>query len=55
MCIHASAADAAAVNPNGIKTLLTYGLSTFFINDKSVFSNGLRSLPKKSTWLNHLR
>ena len=55
LCIHASAADAAAVNPNGIKTLLTYGLITFFINDKSVFSNGLRSLPKKSTWLNHLR
>ena len=44
--ILASAADAAAVNPNGIKTLLTYGLITFFINDKSVFSNGLRSLPK---------
>ena len=46
MCIHASAADAAAVNPNEIKALLTYGLITFFINDKSVFSNRLRSLPK---------
>ena len=26
---------AAAVNPNGIKTLLANGLSTFFINGKS--------------------
>ena len=30
--IPASAADAAAVNPNGIKTLLANGLITFFIN-----------------------
>ena len=29
-CIPASAADAAAINPNGIKTLLAYGLITFF-------------------------
>ena len=29
--IPASAADAAAVNPNGIKTLLASGLITFFI------------------------
>ena len=30
LCIPASAADAAAVNPNGIKTLLVNGLITFF-------------------------
>ena len=30
--IPASAADAAAVNPRGIKTLLANGLITFFIN-----------------------
>ena len=30
-----SVADAAAVNPNGIKTLLANGLSTFLINGKS--------------------
>ena len=32
LCIPASAADAAAVNPKGIKTLLANGLVTFFIN-----------------------
>ena len=41
--IPASAADAAAVNPNGIKTLLAYGLITFFINSNPVFNNGPRS------------
>ena len=30
LCIPASAADAAAVKPNGIKTLLANGLITFF-------------------------
>ena len=30
LCIPASAADAAAVNPKGIKTLLANGLITFF-------------------------
>ena len=44
--IPASVADAAAVNPNGIKTLLANGLSTFFIKGNPVFSNGLKSLPK---------
>ena len=39
-------AYAAAVNPNGIKTLLANGLITFFINGNPVFSNGLRSLPR---------
>ena len=45
-CIPALAADAAAVNPNGIKTLLANGLITFFINRNPVFNNGPRSLPK---------
>ena len=31
LCIPVSAADAAAVTPNGIKTLLANGLITFFI------------------------
>ena len=44
LCVQASAADAAAVNPNGIKTLLSNGLITFFINGSQVFSNGPRSL-----------
>ena len=46
LCIPASAADAAAVNPKGIKTLFANGLITFFINGNPVFSNGLRSLPR---------
>ena len=41
-----SAADAAAVNPSGIKALLVNGLSTFFINGKSTFANVPRSLPR---------
>ena len=45
LCIPASAADAAAVNPKGIKTLLANGLITFFISGNPVFSNGPRSLP----------
>ena len=45
-CIPASAVDAAAVNPNGIKTLSTNGLITFFINGYPVFNNGSRSLPR---------
>ena len=46
LCIHASAADAAAVNSKGIKTLLANGLITFFIKGNPVFSNGPRSLPR---------
>ena len=42
----ASVADAAAVNPNGIKILLASVFSTLFIKRKSVFSNGLWNLPK---------
>ena len=38
-CIFAYAADAAVVNPNGIKTLLANGLITFFINGNPPFSN----------------
>ena len=45
-CIPASAADAAAINPKGIKTLLVNGLITSFINGNPVFSNGPRSLPR---------
>ena len=48
LCIPASAADAAAVNPKGIKTLLANGLITFFIKGNPVFSNGPRNPPKKS-------
>ena len=44
--IAASAADTSAVNPNGIKTLLDSGLSTFFIQHKPVFSNDTESFPK---------
>ena len=40
------AAYAAAVNPNGFKMLLAYGLITFFIKGNPVFSNGPRSLPR---------
>ena len=46
LCIPASAADAATVNHNGIKTLLANGVITFFINGNLVFSNGPRSLPR---------
>ena len=44
--IPASAADAAAVNPKGIKTLLANGLIRFYINGNPAFSNGPSNLPK---------
>ena len=44
--IAAPVADAGAVNPNGIKTLLANGLSTFPIKGNPVFSNTCKSLPK---------
>ena len=44
--IAASVAAAAAVNPNGIKTLLANGLNTFPIKGDPVFSNDSKSLPK---------
>ena len=46
LCISASAADTAAVNPNGTKTLLVNGLITFFINGTPILTNGPKSLPK---------
>ena len=46
LCIPAYAADAVAVNPNGIKTFLTNDLITFFVKGNLVFSNGTESLPK---------
>ena len=46
LCIPASAADAAAVSANGIKTLLANGLIAFFINGNPVFSYGPRSLSR---------
>ena len=46
LCISASAADAAAVNPKGIKTLLANGLIAFFINGNPVFNSGPRNLLK---------
>ena len=49
LCIPASAADAPAVNPKGIKTLLVNGLITFLINGYPVFntvpSNLLKNPP----------
>ena len=44
--IDASVADAAALNSNGIRMLLSNSLSTFFIEGKPVFSNGPNSLPR---------
>ena len=46
LCIPASAADVAAVNLNGIKTLLANGLITFLIKGNPVFNNVLKSLPR---------
>ena len=46
MCIPASAANAAAVNPKGIKTFLANGLITFSIKGNPIFSNGPSNLPQ---------
>ena len=40
----AAPATDAVVNPNGIKTYLAHALTTFFIKDNLVFSNGPRCL-----------
>ena len=48
LSIPASAADAAAVNPKGINTLLASGLITFFIKGNHVFNNGPSNLRKNS-------
>ena len=44
----ASVTDAAAVNPSGIKTLLSNATSIFCINEKPTFINGLKSLPRSA-------
>ena len=46
LCIPESAADAAAVNPKGISTLLANGVITFFIKGNPVFNQGPSNLPK---------
>ena len=46
--IAVSVADAAAVNPNAIETLLANGLSIFPVKGNPVFSNGLKS-PTRNT------
>ena len=38
-----SVADAAVVNPNGIKTIFANDLSAFFINGKPPVINGLKN------------
>ena len=48
LCIPASTADAAVVNPKGINTLLANGVITLFINGNPVFNKGPSSLPKNS-------
>ena len=42
--IAASVAEAAAIKPNGIKTLYANGVTAFFINGKPADINGLRKL-----------
>ena len=57
LCISASAADAAVINPNGIKIFLAKCLIAFFINGNPVFSNRPRSLrrnPPDCTILGHI-
>ena len=49
--IATSVAEAAAVNPNGIKTLFANSVSTFFINGKPADINGLRKLRNPPLWL----
>ena len=45
----ASAGDAAAVDPSGIKTHLANGSSKFFITGMPVFTNGSRILPRNAS------
>ena len=45
-CIPASAADAVAVNPKGIKTLVANYLITFDTKGNPVSSNGSSNLPR---------
>ena len=46
MVASVAAAAAAAVNRNGVKTLLANGSNTFFIKGKLIFSNGPKILTK---------
>ena len=48
LCILVSAADAALVNPRGIKSLLANDLITIFIYGNPVFSNGPSNLTSNS-------
>ena len=48
--ITAFEADISADNPNGNKTLLGNGISTFFINGKPAVSNGLRKFKIPPSW-----
>ena len=45
LCIPSSAVDAAAVNPNGTKTLVANGLITLFISSNPVHSNRPKGPP----------
>ena len=52
LSIPASAADAAGVNPNGIRiALLTNDLILFFVKGNLVFINGPRSLPRNPPYV----
>ena len=46
--IDASAAEAAAANPNDVKMLLANDRTTFFINGKSTVINSVRKLKNPS-------
>ena len=46
LCIPTSAADAAAVHPKGINTLLANGVITFFIKGNPVFNKEPSNLPR---------
>ena len=49
LCIPASAADAVAVNPGGIKSLFANGLIKFFINGNPVFHYWTKKFTKRSS------
>ena len=49
--IASSVGDAAAVNPNGVKTLLADNVSKFFANGKPAAINGLRKFKNPPSWL----
>ena len=46
LCIPASTADAAAVTPKEINTLLINGVTTLFMIGNPVFNKGPSNLPK---------